>query len=158
MNFKKLAITGASAALLLTSVVPAFAQGGPGLRIRNWANVSNNVDTTANTGYNKIKADEDVRGGRIRTGHAAAVSSVSNDVNFNAVDLCGCLGDFDYAPLKIRNGAKVNNYVDTTANTGYNRITSYDDDVEGGRIRTGGAGATGVVNNVVNTNVLGGGS
>lgn len=156
MNFKKLAVAGASAALLLTSVVPAFADYS-GLRIRNWANVDNHVNTTANTGYNKIKADDDVRGGRIRTGYAAAASVVSNDVNFNSVDLCGCLGDFDYAPLKIRNGARVENHVNTTANTGYNRIRAYDDDVEGGKIRTGGAGATGVVNNVVNTNVLGGG-
>ena len=155
MNFKKLAVTGATAALLLSSAIPAFAHSDDlTLRIRNWANVNNNVDTTANTGYNRIRAhDDDVRGGRIRTGNADAASLVTNNVNRNLVDLCGCLGDFDDATIRIRNGARVNNNVDTTANTGYNRIKA-DDDVRGGRIITGGAGAAGVVDNVVNTNVL----
>lgn len=161
MNFKKLAVTGATAALLLSSAVPAFAthwwsDDDLSLRIRNRAYVKNDVDTTANTGYNKIKAYDDVEGGRIRTGDAWASSAVLNDVNTNIVDLCGCLGDFDDATIKIKNGAKVKNYVDTTANTGYNKIRSYDDDVEGGKINTGGAGAEGYVSNVVNTNVLGG--
>ena len=159
MNFKKLAITGAAAALLLSSAVPAFAShwwsdDDLNLRIRNWAYVKNDVDTNANTGFNAILAGDDVKGGKIRTGNAGATSIVTNDVNSNFVDLCGCLGDFDDATIKIKNGAKVKNYVDTSANTGFNAIGA-EDDVKGGRILTGNAGATGVVENVVNTNVLG---
>ncbi len=155
MNFKKLAITGATAALLLSSAVPAFADDTLYLKIKNWAYVKNDVDTKANTGFNAILAGDDVKGGKIKTGSATAVSGVLNVVNSNSVDLCNCLDEFDDATIRIRNGAKVKNYVYTLANTGFNAIIA-EDDVKGGRISTGNAGATGIVENVVNTNVVGG--
>ena len=158
MNFKKLAVTGTAAALLLSSAVPAFAghwsNDDLSLRIKNWAYVKNNVNTEANTGNNKIKASDNVEGGKIKTGNAEALSDVYNEVNNNFVSLCDCLGDFDDATIKVKNGAKVKNYVYTSANTGHNQIRSHDE-VNGGRIRTGDAGAAGFVSNVVNTNVLG---
>lgn len=160
MNFKKIAVTAAAAGVMLSAAIPAFANGDGDfllVKIKNWAYVKNDVDTTANTGFNAILAGDDVKGGKIKTGNAEALSVVSNMVNTNVVDLCECLdGEDDSAAIiKIKNGAKVKNYVDTTANTGFNLIGA-EDDVKGGRIRTGDAGAGALVENVVNSNIVGG--
>ena len=85
---KKLAITGASLALLLSSAMPALAWWSDddlSLKIKNWAYVKNDVDTTANTGYNTIKAKDDVEGGKIKTGAAGSMGVVENVVNTNVI-------------------------------------------------------------------------
>lgn len=164
MNFKKIAITAAAGAIMLGAAVPAFANGDCewpwwcgsdlDLDIDNDAHVTNNVDTTANTGFNYIggEYDEVVVDGLIDTGNASALSVVWNDVNTNIVDLCDCLGDFHDVDIDIDNDAHVENNVNTTANTGFNGIGGV---VVGGTIDTGNADSAGVVSNFVNTNVVG---
>ncbi len=143
--FKKLAVAGATAALLLSSAIPAFAS----TYIGNEAFVINDIFTGANTGYNVIAANDDVDGGTINSGNAGSATLVSNVVNSNDVDAwdCGCDG------VSIENLALVGNGVETLANTGYNVIAA-GDDVDGGTINSGDAGAAGVVANVVNTNTV----
>lgn len=166
MNLKRLIAVGSAAALMLSATaIPALAtwdghqwhnDNDLDLDIDNDAWVSNYVDTTANTGFNYIGGEnhhfDGVVFGLIDTGDAGAVSAVTNEVNTNIVDLCDCLGDFDDVDIDIDNDAHVRNYVDTTANTGYNAIGGF---VLDGSIYTGNAGATGVVENVVNTNIVG---
>ncbi len=145
MNFKKIAITAAVAGSILASAMPAFANG---TRVRNWANVTNNVRTVANTG---AMTRDEVEGGRVRhTGDADAFSQVSNVVNTNNLS-CGCSDD-EGGRLRIRNGARVTNNVTTVANTG----AMARGDIEGGSVRnTGDATSAGFVSNVVNTNSVG---
>lgn len=152
MNFKKLAVTAATGAVMLAAVAPAFAWSDNVLIVKNKAKVKNFTLTVANTGMNSINADDDVEGGKIKTGNAEALASVSNTVNFNAVDTCGCE---DESFTLIKNKAKVKNVTLTVANSGMNRINA-DEEVDGGRIRTGGAGSVSVVENNVNTNFVGG--
>ncbi len=146
MNFKKIAITAAVAGTILVSAMPAFANG---TRVRNWANVTNNVKTVANTGA--LSFHNEVEGGDIsHTGDAFATGVVSNVVNTNNLD-CGCF-DEGGRHLRIRNGARVTNNVKTVANTG----AMARGDVEGGDIsHTGNADAGSMVSNVVNTNNVG---
>ncbi len=146
MNFKKLAVAGATAALLLSSAIPAFAS----TYIWNYAEVGNEIMTVANTGGNFILSeDDDVNGGLINSGNAVSGTQVTNVVNSNDVDAwdCECEG------TGIWNGAGVFNGVGTLANTGENTIAA-DDDVDGGTINSGNAGAVSVVSNVVNSNVV----
>jgi len=166
MNFKKIAITAAAAGVMLASAMPAFAHHWSSddldLDIDNDAWVTNRVLTVANTGFNQVNGGgyddgwvdgESLGGGHhggvIFTGNATAVGVVSNDVNTNIIDLCGCLGDFDDVDIDIDNDAHVTNGVLTVANTGFNQVNG------GGFIGTGDAGAMSAVENVVNTNVVG---
>lgn len=159
MSIKKIAATAAAGALMLGAAMPAFGWFDNLVIIKNEDTfVTNDVLTLANTGFNGIFA-EDVNGGSITTGNATAVSGVSNVVNTNVVDLCGCFDfdDGDGALVFIKNeNTNVDNNVWTIANTGVNGIFA-SDDVNGGSIGTGNAVAAGVVTNVVNTNVVGGG-
>ena len=168
MNFKKLAVTSAAAALLFSSVVPALANyegrhhNGVDIDVENHARVTNNVLTVANTGFNEVGSNDSFdsssegdhrhhhRGGSINTGDAWAGTSVVNDVNFTQVDLCGCR-DLGKVEIDVDNNAHVNNNVLTVANSGFNYVDS-------GRIRTGNAGAEASVVNFVNTTIVGGGS
>ena len=154
MNIKKIAITAAAAGVMLSAALPAFANGDGFLlvKIKNWAKVKNVVVTTANTGGNDIHG-KIVVGGDIDTGNADAGALVTNTVNSNLVDLCDCLDGDGAAIVKIKNGAKVKNVVITTANTGDNSI--HGKVVVGGDINTGDAGAGALVDNVVNTNIVG---
>ncbi|MDP3987992.1 MAG: hypothetical protein Q8P80_02505 [Candidatus Levybacteria bacterium] len=167
MNFKKIAITAAAGALLLSAAMPAFAHGRRSsdleIKIENKdTRVTNRVLTVANTGLNSVNGEENGesgslghggsrgRGGSITTGDAWASSDVLNQVNTNTVDLCGCLSDRrGDVEVKIENeDTNVTNRVLTVANTGLNEVNGQ------GRIRTGNAGAEGVITNVVNTNVV----
>lgn len=157
MNVKKLLATGASAALLLAAAMPAFANGG--WLIENSSHLTNNLATTANSGYNEIKSwHDDVEGGKIKTGDAFAGLLLENIVNTNEVSLCGCdgeesLGIQSGGSRLIKNSSHLTNNIETLANSGYNKIKAKDD-VEGGRISTGGADAEAAVSNVVNTNMV----
>jgi hypothetical protein len=90
-----------------------------------------------------------VWGGEILTGTAIASGSVLNDLNYNELG-CGCYDD-----LYIKNKASVWNSVTTKANTGGNDLGGMW--VGGGLIDTGDAGATSAIENIVNTNLVGGG-
>lgn len=156
MNLKRLIAVGSAAALMLSATaIPALAtvdgDGGSFTLIKNWAWVKNVVNTSADTGGNVIAAEDDVDGGSISTGVATAWSGVSNIVNTNDVEACPCEED---GTLIIKNKAKVKNYVTTSANTGWNVIAA-GDDVTGGSIYTGDANAGSLVENVVNTNIVG---
>jgi len=150
MNFKKIAVGAAGAALLLSAVAPVFADFD-GTIIKNKAYVKNFTLTKADSGDNSITAVDDVKGGKIKTGDAVAFAAVTNVVNSNDVDTCGCDGF-----TLVKNKAKVKNKTLTFADSGDNTIAA-GDDVRGGRIRTGDAIADSAVTNVVNTTVVGGG-
>ncbi len=156
---KKLAISAASAAAMLSLTTPAFAANIPSLSvnkitIKNQAQVANQVSTSSNTGGNSINGKVLVSNGVILTGNALGQSQVDNQVNTNSVNSCSCLGP---QAISVSNSANVVNHVSTTANTGGNSINA-GLAVQGGAISSGDAGASSAVSNVVNTNLVGGGS
>ena len=159
--------------MLLGAASPALAWGWSSSDItvtnNNSAYVKNDVDTTASTGGNDANGgnggggfgNDGGNGGAVVTGNAGALSSVYNDVNYNETEVrsrCGCKGD-----ITVTNNndyAKVKNYVDTKAKTGYNDANGGDggggfgnDGGDGGAVVTGDAGAASGVENYVNTNI-----
>src|SRR3990167_9861315 len=153
ISVKKLATVGAAAGLLLASAMPVLASHSDDLDItqKNKAYVKNGITATSNTGGNKIKAVDDVKGGKIKTGDATTGVEVINLLNSNeaTVDACEC---FDDVTINQKNKAKVKNYVTADSNTGDNKIKA-GDDVKWGKIKTGDA-FTGVsVSNILNSNV-----
>ena len=149
MMKKALALAGAGV-ILLSMAGPSFGTGGgwwggDDVNIYNRASVINNVVTQASTGYNSVGGL--LVCGRIRTGAAGATAIIGNDVNLNQVGCDGCDGD-----VEIHNNAYVRNNVLTQASSGYNRVGGL---LVGGMIRTGAAGATSMVTNFVNTNIVG---
>lgn len=175
MMIRKIAALAGAGALLLSAAIPVLANGdwhhnrGGELEIKienKDTSVTNRVATIANTGLNSVEGGHRHHGGpssqggdenggsnrgSINTGNAGASSDVMNVVNSNTVDLCGCLSDKKGdVKVEIKNeGTDVTNGVLTMANTGLNSIKGQ------GRIRTGDAGAEGVVTNIVNTNTVG---
>jgi hypothetical protein len=117
--------------------------------VKNKAKVKNVTVVKADTGDNKIYAGDDVKGGKIKTGDATAYGEVTNVVNTTASS-CECDGF-----TLVKNKAKVKNVTIVSADSGDNKIKA-EDDVKGGKIKTGDAGAGAVVTNVVNTTTLGG--
>ncbi len=147
---KKLAAVGVGAAMFLATAVPVFA-----LDIFNWADVTNEVNTSANTGGNTINSWwGGLFNNSIHTGAAGAGSQVNNVVNTNTVKSpCGCLGE-----TIITNGAGVLNMVNTSANTGENVINTWNDNeslLGINSITTGPALSQAAVTNIVNTNTVG---
>jgi len=119
------------------------------LVVNSSAIVRNDVDTVANTGWNSVDGTSHYRRyvpakGTILTGDALAVGNVYNMVNTNSVG-CDCYDD-----ITLNSRAWVSNYVDTTANTGWNSVH------RGGFVRSGDATARSLVEGVINTNVVGG--
>jgi len=172
--FKKLIVTGAAAGMLLTSAVGAFAtfnfpwldpQTTADVSISNTGSVSNSVNTSANTGYNDQTAKGDVEWSSITTGAANAGANVMTQLNWNQFD-CGCvlgLGGFDNLDFSLSNNGSVSNAVNTSANSGYNTQSATGHggwwfggaEVEHSSMTTGAAGASSVVQSVVNTNMFG---
>lgn len=148
------------------------------VKIRNKADVRNNVLTVSNTGGNTADADivsngdagsQRAKGGMISTGEAAAYSGVLVGVNANDVAIdtsgCGCERDGDTTTkikLDMNNDAKVKNNVATVANTGLNSAdasivsngSAGSQRAKGGMITTGNAEAVSEVGVVANTNVV----
>lgn len=128
--FKKLAIAGASTALVLAAVVPAFASrhnedhSQSGTVVVNNGRVTNNVRTTANGGK--------------------ATSDVLNDVNNTTVD-CGCNGN-----VVVLNNGRVKNNVTTRAGA-RSREDNHHDSHD-----SSSSTAESIVTNYVNTTVVGG--
>jgi hypothetical protein len=166
--FKKLLITGAAAGLFLSSTVGAFATGpfsffgsSADLNISNTGTVTNTVSTSANSGNNYQTAKGDVENSSILTGAASAGANVMTQLNWNQFN-CGCvlgLGnnvhslDFD-----LSNHGTVTNTLSTAANSGGNYQNAggwFGGEVEHSSITTGAAGASSVIQNVVNTNMFG---
>ncbi len=149
---KKLAVAGASVALLAVTAMPAFADWS-GLNLTNNAVLFNTVNTSSNTGNNYLKSWEDeLNGGSIHTGNALSQGQLGNVVNSNSLSDIQVGFSEDWGGLNVANGATLYNTVNTSSNTGSNYIKG--EGVDGGSIVTGGAGAGSVVTNVVNTNVL----
>lgn len=149
---KKVASLVGAGAILLSMTGFVFARGGhhhssDDTTIRNYARVTNDVEVEAETGDNEVGGMM-VWGGRIRTGFAEAWGTLTNRVNWNNVD-CDC-ADGD---VTVSNRAMVRNDIEVEAETGDNEIHGMF--VKGGRIRSGGAYADGLVENVVNTNIVG---
>lgn len=190
-------IAVASTIAFLSVAIPAFACegyscGGHHSRQQssditvsntNSGTVTNNVTTSASTGYNDANGGDAKgqnatagNGGFISTGDAVAVSEVTNLVNSNKTKIsrdCGCKGDID---VTSSNSASVSNTLDTKAKTGGNDANGGDAKVKkssnnesryhhhssnngeangghGGEIWTGDALSSSAVVNVVNSNV-----
>lgn len=154
--FKKLAVAGASIALLATTAIPAFAFGpfpfppapSNDLTVNNWAVVKTVGVSVANGGANSISGGF-VVGGGINAGGAQAVTQISNGVNGVSVD-CGCTRSGD---IKINNGAVVNTVGVSLANSGFNSI--HGGFVGGGSIVTNNVAAGTYVTNAINQTVVG---
>ncbi len=112
--------------------------------VNNNAYVKNVVDTYAGSGGNSVSGF--LNKGVIKTGNAWAYADVANTVNMNALG-CNCYND-----LTINNRATVKNYLDTTAKTGHNYVGG---SWVNGFVKTGAADAMSVVENMVNTNMVG---
>ena len=145
MQIKNLIVAAAAAGLVVVSATPALASEG--LRVRNWARVTNNVITNSDTGNNSLTG-KFLGGGSVDTGNATATGDVLSGVNLTQTD-CGC------GHLSVRNHAKVKNNVATNANTGHNSMHGWV--VTDGSIDTGNAVSNSIVTNDVNTTIVGGG-
>ncbi len=145
----------------------------------NEANVTNDVDAKANSGYNKANANT---GGEVAilTGKADAMVGVDNDVNFNWADVdCGCVTDLkakvagngkesdndinaSLVNTKLAeqvNAAALQNNVDAKAKSGWNKANDNTGSVEGSdpAILTGDSSSNTEVGNSSNWNVFGNG-
>lgn len=150
---KKAIAIGAAGLMLLSVAGPAFGNGwwwgGGEVEIEdNWASVYNYVYTKADSGDNSI-GGKYVFGGSIRTGTATAYTNLYNDINSSLVGCDGCGGDVEIED----NWASVGNTVYTKAYSGDNRIGGRC--VGGGTITTGAAGATSIIDNIVNFSMIG---
>lgn len=146
MNFQKIAFTGATAALLLSSVAPAFAFGSDVNVNNTFTNVKNEVSVKSNSGFNEVKTLFG-KGGFISTGDALAGAEASNVVNTTTAGISfGTDVDVDNTFTYVKNDVSVK------STSGFNEIkTTFG---KGGFISTGGALSEGVVANVVNTTVV----
>ena len=140
---------------VLAVAMPVMAFGGfhmPSSDIKveseNNATVTNTVNVSASTGSNGAS------GGTIVTGNAGAEADVLNMVNSNETTVkasCGrCSGD---VKVESENNATVKNTVNVSASTGSNSVSGSRHHGSGALIITGDAGALGVVDNYVNSNV-----
>ena len=135
--FKKLVITGASAALVLGMAIPAFADWSMTI---NKAHVWNDVTTAAQSGGNKI-------GGFVVSGNPYIVTSPSTAKTLDVNLVNTNVGQEGFTINK----AHVGNLVETDAISGSNTITG--GFVSGGTISAGPSTAGTAVVNVVNTNL-----
>ncbi|MBI3984726.1 MAG: hypothetical protein HY344_02175 [Candidatus Levybacteria bacterium] len=160
--FKRLAVAGATAALLFGSAVPALALtvnvgvGNGDIEQSNFGGVVNSVHTSANSGRNaNFALAAGVQG--INSGSASSASLVSTQLNTNLVT-CGCAGSavnlgVSNGDIEQRNVGFVYNHVHTNANTGGNLNA-------GGLVllqgtKTGVASSVSVVDSIVNYNQVG---
>jgi hypothetical protein len=146
---KKIASLVGAGALLVGMTFPVLGwwHSSDDVTIGNWAVVKNDLTTKAYSGDNDI-GGKCVWGGSIMTGIAGSFAGVSNDVNSSVVGCDGC-GD-----VSIGNWAVVRSELYTKADTGDNDL--HGKYVGGGLIRTGAAGATSLVDNIVNFSLVGG--
>lgn len=142
---KKIAVLAGAGALLLSMVTPAFGWGD--VSAFNWSFLINMVQTSANSGDNEIHG-MCVSDGSVQSGVASAVASVGNAVNPTDVGCLGCNKD-----VSVHNWSSLRNDVRTSANSGRNGISA--GWVSGGSVVSGNAGASSIVENVVNSTMVG---
>mgnify|MGYP001571674968 CR=1 FL=1 len=99
------------------------ANGGTGSAAGNGGDVNNSDDY--NTAGNGGNGGDGGDGGVIFTGDAVALSAIHNDVNYNKTKVtvgCDCEDDSNVDDILVTNNndARVKNYVDVKAKTGYN--------------------------------------
>lgn len=148
---KRIASILGAGTLLLGMAIPTFAyvrhhRSSDDTRVSNYARVTNDVEVKADTGDNEIEGFM-VHRARISSGAASANSTVLTDANYNEIACNDCNGD-----LSIRNSARVRNEVEVRADSGDNEVEGW---LSGGRISTGPAAAGSLVDNIVNTNIIG---
>jgi hypothetical protein len=154
MNFKKIAITAAAGAIMLSSAVPAFAffpMPSNDVNIKNFAFVTNNVKTSAEVSGNYVSGF--MGGAKLRVGSVDAVSSVTNNVNSSYIDTCNTCSLFG-GDTSISNNAFVTNKVNTSAEVEHNYVSAKM--FGSAKLSVGDVGAAGIVSNVVNTTMIGG--
>lgn len=165
MNIKKLAISAAAGAVMLSAVTPmAFASWGGeggwghsrgGLSVSNSGDIRNVSVNLANTGLNSVSGGENnhhsrhhghssSNGGSIRTGNAEAVQLTDNVINTSSD--CGCVNN-KRSKTTVENSGDISNLSVNVANTGLNSVDGK------GEILTGDAFAGQEVTNVINTSV-----
>lgn len=159
--FKKLAVSGATAALLFGSAIPSFAAlnvgvGNGNIIQANVGGVSNVVVASANSGKN-VNLAFGAGAQLVNTGTATAVNDVTTQLNVNQVT-CGCAAANANFGLLNGNIAQVNlghvhNFVGASANSGKNVNAGGLVLVQG--TKTGKALAGSTVSTFVNTNVVG---
>ncbi len=156
---KKYLFGGITLALALAFAVPAYAgcYGGycyqpqqGSTSINNHAFVLNDTLTNANTGFNKATGGMFV-GGVVNTGAARSTAEVLTQANYTNVICNTCMPG---SKVSLKNNAKVLNFTDTLANTGFNKATG--GCLSGGSVTSGAATAGSYVTSVVNTSILGG--
>ena len=154
ISIKKLATVGVAAGLLAASALPVLANGDGIEQENKGTKVKNDITATSNSGGNKIKAYDDVKGAKIKTGDATTIVEVLNKVNSNKlIAPCECVDGEDGIEQENK-WTKVKNYVTADSNTGDNKIKSSSDDVKWAKIKTGDA-YTGVsISNYVNKNKI----
>jgi hypothetical protein len=153
---KKLAVLVASAAMVLVFAAPSFACTGwwcggsqDSLDISNFGSVRNVLTTKTYTGDNLIGSFfGKVFGAQLTTGTASAVSSVGSEVNTTAIASCDCFDE-----VEVSNFGSVLNNVYTKSDTGNNTIGGWW--TGGVGLTSGSAGATTLLENIVNTTVIG---
>lgn len=155
ISTKKLVTAGTVAALFAATAMPAFANGsGVSIKQKNVGGNGNGIVVSSNTGDNKMKAGDDIKGGKIKTGDASTdnakvVSSVNG--NLAKVDTCEC--DVDWVKVKQKNYGGDNNLIVVDSNTGGNKMKA-GDDIKHGKIKTGNASTDDAkVVSLVNTNI-----
>ena len=148
--FKKLVITGAAAALMMVSAVPAFASHHSSHQslptsttgVVNSGSINNTSVDVANTGLNYGSSSHSRHStGGVTTGNAVALQSTDNEIN--TVAGCGCSTTGNSATY-VSNTGNVSNQSWNVANTGLNG---------GSSVHTGNAAAGQDVYNAINTGV-----
>jgi len=137
------------------------SQGSSGTTIlvnnSNSASVTNEVDSSSNTGSNFTS------GGSVKTGDAGSESDVLTGVNANytSVSPCGCSGS-SVKSITVNNGntAHVTNSVDTSSNSGSNFTSGGsshhhgdEGDKSGSSVKTGDASSWSNVATIGNVNI-----
>jgi hypothetical protein len=146
MNFKKIAITGAAAAIMLGAAVPAFAYTG----VRNNAFVTNNVTTKAGVNGNYVSASFGNAG--VFAGSVQSVSNVNNTVNKTTINDTCSMCDIFGSKTKVNNNAFVANNVNTSAGVNRNFVNA--GMFGNAAVTAGEIGAGSYVTNVVNYNAI----
>lgn len=151
---KKLAITAAAGAIMLSSAAGVFAFTG------NWAHVTTNTTSVANTGNNVMGMGGDHNFGM--SGNGVAVDSNLQTGNANTHTFVVTAANTNLGGGTSFNGAKVKTNTDSEANSGGNGFGvggSHNGFLSGngvsvdGQMYTGNANTHTTVVTVVNTNV-----
>ena len=165
--FKKLIITSVALSLLLTSAGGAFAHDRDHntgsmafLDISNSGCITNNVNTSSNTGANSLTTvgmmGSGIINSSINTGAANSSANVQSQLNWNQANGSLSLSGVKMLDFDLNNHGHIANNINTSAYTGNNTMTA-----SGGisfiyqsPMGTGVANSSSVVSSIVNTNMF----